>query len=885
MSGLLAIMLRWGSGCFDLIDSICKPIATMLFTAIDTVDSVFRRLAGIKSTADVQAGTKDFVDQLIESPAVKNIMISLMLFGVCVLVLMVILAIIRNVYKDDSKVTISSIFGQAIKAVLGFILIPAFCLVGVKFSNVILQTIDGATQAGGQISSSFTYGIYSACMEDDDSDTNPYKVYADPYTDQGDDYRANQQALMIFCQYLNNKFTEAGYVSNVIEDGNIDTAGEIQVFYANMATAIFNNFPDILKKDAPKIFLRLQEYMGGWWIFTDNLVYFNQYDKEDNTDGYHYYLYDESGASIEIDEEKLAGFYTRITNMFGFYYYDSDGMRHDTTSWNIKKKNSIWNNNNVLTIFKVNEDLNYFNALLASILIFMALWKLCFGMAKRIVQIVILYILSPIALAMYPWDNGSAFGGWKKDFVGYTIGAYGAVAAMNLTVQLMPIVTNLNIIPERPVVNAFAKLVMYIVLAQGMASLVSTLSGWIGGKDLLKEGGDTSKQAMAPVAKVAGVALGAVAMGAGVGMAAIRKKRTINKAGTSTFEDSKESFLQDRRSEAESTERANLTLNSRGKAKSTSQIARDLGMTRARGESASAFADRVNAEVESRVSGAGEHAYNDSLNIASAEAFATTQKEDAIIQAKRDLKNVGGLAATKKMAGKLGTSVLGLMGDASGLDMQKVWTDNYKGVIPEYDKVQKSTGIGIVGNAGNDAVTLSNVMQAGRVGSRLVGNTAIAATLGSDARAALNELENALKASLEQLRKEVSAERGHNVTMSELKSILKNPNKAQSAAEAKAVNTYIRETRGADKEMAILQNTIDATVAINGGFAGADEGKLRDLSRKGAADGFKDAKAYLLGEVQKSVERSGKRWTGDMASEIEKQLDKYFKNNFKPNRD
>ena len=109
--------------------------------------------------------------------------------------------------------------------------------------------------------------------------------------------------------------------------------------------------------------------------------------------------------------------------------------------------------------------------------------------------------------------------------------------------------------------------------------------------------------------------------------------------------------------------------------------------------------------------------------------------------------------------------------------------------------------------------------------------------------------------------------------------------KSLSKGQKDSLATYVRNTAGLPEQQAVLQNSIKAEIAISEAFANADKGKLEQLSRKGVADGFKDVKEYLLGEIQKSVEKSGNKWTGDMASEIEKKIDKHFKQNFKPNKD
>ena len=875
MSGLLSLGLGSLGNIFaDLIDTILWSLCKLLFSALNTIENVFRALTGVNQVSNQSGGSGDVIVDVLQQPVTKNLMFALTLFGVCVLVLMVILAIIRNVYKDDSKVTVSSIFGQAIKAVMGFILIPALCLVGVMFSNVILRAVDGATKSSEAKDSSFTYGIISACATDEQS--NPFQD-ALAVQENGELTELNE-AIIIYCDYLYDLTAVHmgiySQVNEVIDVGlGINTIEEANAYYTVVMEEYYNNFPNWHKypdyhEDAGKyrkITLDMKYKKGGFLGIGSTTYYFaNDYKA--------YFIGDKEVS----DSDAFENYFNLLT--------EGDNPVIRDHKFTIKKTSSQWTNGSLDKAFNTKIDIHYFYAFIATLLTIMPLFKICMGLTKRIVQLIVLYVLSPIALAMYPWDNGSAFGSWKKDFVGYTIGAYGAVAGMNLTIQIMPIITHLQISASAGI-NTFIQLLLIIILAQGIGSLVSTLSGWIGAKDLLKEGGDTAKAVAAPVAAVAGAAIGAVAGGAAIVGSGIKHARSVHSAGKSAFNDEKESFLLGKKSEAEGATRSRLTHNKDGSEKSTAELAKSFNMKRRANETDEAFGQRVSSALDSRVMRAGENAYLDVNNEDAAIEAAFKAQKTAKQQARKDLKGTGGWATAGRAAGKLGTSALGLLGSSTGIDVQKAWKDGQTGVATDWKKTAEGTGIKFTGKTAENATAISNATHAGRIGAGLIGNTAIAASLGKDAQEAMDQLQTALTASLEQLRQEISENRTTPITMAELTTLLANPTLAKSAAESKAVNTYIRETRGADREMAILQNTIDATIAINSGFAGADEGKLRDLSRKGAADGFKDAKAYLLGEVQKSVEKSGKKWTGDMASEIEKQLDKYFKQNFKPNKD
>ena len=508
MSCLSANIVDW------LFEALTKP----LFTLITVFEGIFKGLAGIVDPASSDIGltnnaaeSKSVIVQLMQSSTMQNIMTSLMLFGVVVLVLSVILAIIRNIYKDDSKVTISSIIGQAIKAVIGFILVPALCLIGVMISNVILVAVDGATNAAG--TASFAAGIYSACQRETPVDNVFNDVvqsspiyYEDLFDSAGsgeeggetvsrpsDNELLNDLHLsgIIYAQYLWQAFTEnckwqmdnngsyyvatrqshnaytAGDYLDVLglkvndpdlvdfsdvnnwnngngKDGVIDTKADVELFCEMLTSQYLHNFPNAPTYEEWFFGTRAKYYAcpikfvvtAGWFTKEYFGAGSDKGEIKENSFVYYYYgkpIFDYNNGST--DEFYLKKVYQE------FKENDTFGA----TSWTLKKSSSQWTNDNLNKTLCLGDDINYFYAFITSVMVAKSLFFLCFGMAKRIVQLALYYVLSPIALALYPFDNGKAFGSWKSDFVGYTVGAYGAVAGVNLTIQLMPVINKVTI--------------------------------------------------------------------------------------------------------------------------------------------------------------------------------------------------------------------------------------------------------------------------------------------------------------------------------------------------------------------------------------------------------------------------------------------------------
>ena len=84
---------------------------------------------------------------------------------------------------------------------------------------------------------------------------------------------------------------------------------------------------------------------------------------------------------------------------------------------------------------------NYLVLVVGGVFMLYVLIGLAYAMVKRMFILLMLFVISPAICAMYPLDEGSAVGSWKKDFIKYTIAAYGAIAGMNLFFAILPSVS------------------------------------------------------------------------------------------------------------------------------------------------------------------------------------------------------------------------------------------------------------------------------------------------------------------------------------------------------------------------------------------------------------------------------------------------------------
>lgn len=121
---------------------------------IDTIQKIFRSIAGLDGgwTIDgVQTGVDgesfDIVYYLIGSDIIQEIFFSMIIFSFFLLILMTVLSLIRNQYQDKQKAP-TAILGKMFTSMISTVIFTSFVILGVMFSNVVLQLVDKGTSFG-----------------------------------------------------------------------------------------------------------------------------------------------------------------------------------------------------------------------------------------------------------------------------------------------------------------------------------------------------------------------------------------------------------------------------------------------------------------------------------------------------------------------------------------------------------------------------------------------------------------------------------------------------------------------------------------------------------------------------------------------------------------
>lgn len=396
----------------DIIDSITGAIGSFLFgllggiffNFIDWVQGLFRALAGLAPITidNVPVNQNEFERQdlvwhLIQTDIVQDIFWSLVTFSLILMFMMTGLAIIRNAYQDKPK-PIGDIIGSVFKGLLGMILVPIACMVGLMFGNVLLYAIDLGTSASGSPTLSgtlFLSAAYDANIARDPWEDNERDSFGLGDTQRGKAYK--------------NLLAETNFETYLDKNGGSeykDTSG-------------------------------MYEWKTEQW---NEIARF-------------------------IDEAYATGQIQRGTETLNFY-----------SGSNVKIGYRLWS-------------INYLVLVVGGCMMLGFLFKMCFGLIGRLFKLTIDFVMIPVVMAMMPFDTKPSQS-WKGDFIKNTTLSYTTVGVMNVYFSLLPIVNKISFGDgtSRGFLDSVLKIILTIVGLFSAEQIISSVGGWFGTGDLLKEG-------------------------------------------------------------------------------------------------------------------------------------------------------------------------------------------------------------------------------------------------------------------------------------------------------------------------------------------------------------------------------------------------------------
>lgn len=127
-----------------------------------------------------------------------------------------------------------------------------------------------------------------------------------------------------------------------------------------------------------------------------------------------------------------------------------------------------------------------------------------FALIQRIVEMIVLYIMSPITLAMYPIDNGQAFQSkFVQPFYKKAIAVYSIILSLNLFFMLFPLFNAVQFFPQRQffhpntLYNAIMSVFVTLCLLSMLPKVRDTINEALGAEQLQeKKLGEIRKDAL-----------------------------------------------------------------------------------------------------------------------------------------------------------------------------------------------------------------------------------------------------------------------------------------------------------------------------------------------------------------------------------------------------
>lgn len=490
----------------------------------DICQLLFRKFVGLDSVVyDNQVVEGDLVLRFINDPVIQNVFWALLIVAVLMLFIATFAAVIKTEFNDKGDNNKRVVIKNAFRAIVNFLTVPVVCIFGLIVGNALLRAIDGATNINNQ-------------------KNTPTRLSSQVFVVGG--YNANRVRKDAKYTFNNGKLSAVVYVEGSFGSGLVGNNVQGSDGYAN-----FNIFYDDIQKSngltaAEKIdnaFMESLVIKGS--DLSGNQGVFNW----DNHPGVWGFLNDDLSSLTNIGSEDSIRFDIYNTSLV-YYYYDLGFMSFD-----------------------------YISGLFALIICAYVFLITVLGLIKRLIMLIILFVISPPICAIYPLDGGTALKEWRKKFIGQALSGYAAVVVMNLFFTLLPMLMKINLFTDNDVthnmaiqfltadganlqyLNQFSRSLIIIAALLFVRESIALLSNIIGADDATKSGADNAKsmtknltRAAAGAALTAGVGVtaakvaGKAVIGAGKGVANFAKdakKYGFNRASNMRWESAKDKLL------------------------------------------------------------------------------------------------------------------------------------------------------------------------------------------------------------------------------------------------------------------------------------------------------------------------------------------------------
>jgi hypothetical protein len=462
---ILVGVIEWAGGLLSIFPKLVYFLTTAFVSLLDVFQFAVRKIAGLDAyylansdvpqTGDIALGfIRGIFSKDSQFPALQNAFWALVILGVILLVVSTFIATIRSEYSggDNNKYKIIT---SAVKSIFLFFIVPASIIFGLMLGDIFLLALDRATSTNAGASTLFGNNeIYEQVIDGKNvqgklqaatiagTDTVTYTYY-DIF---GSAIPSNTQTISGLV------FQTAAFNANRARQGQkLDD----ELFHKLVIEGKLSNFGIFTDGTQEEVAQMIDE------AFVANVVF-----SADNGDR----------ALVLGPMKHLAGTgpfslnnNVKITNMSKFnvalvwYFYD------------------LW-------------QYNYVIAFAFLIVVMKIMVNVVVGLMKRLIEMILLFMVSPPIVAIMPMDNGKAFEKWRESFLARAVSVFAVIVGFNLFFLILPYIQQIKFLDPKIIpfkfINLLISTIFVIVGLQSIESIIAILSKVVGGDDVNKSGGE-----------------------------------------------------------------------------------------------------------------------------------------------------------------------------------------------------------------------------------------------------------------------------------------------------------------------------------------------------------------------------------------------------------